>query len=56
MSWIVRCVATTGAVNSAGRAVVEKFGAAFGSEAAESTELFKMVVTPDKGNCELVKK
>ncbi|MEF8841321.1 MAG: hypothetical protein V5A62_06800 [Haloarculaceae archaeon] len=36
--------------------MVEKFGATFGSEAAERTELFKMVVTPDKGNCKLIKK
>jgi hypothetical protein len=43
-------------VNSAGRAVVEKFGATFGSEAAERTELFEVVVTSDEGNRELIKK
>ena len=48
--WLVRCVTTTGTVNSAGGAVAEKFRATFGSEAAERIELFEMVVTPDKGN------
>lgn len=52
----MRCVATTRTVNSAGRAVIKKFGATFSSEAAERTELFKMVVTPDEWNCKLIKK
>ncbi|WP_187433122.1 hypothetical protein [Natronococcus pandeyae] len=43
-------------MNSAGRAVVEKFGASFGSEAADGTELFEVVVTPDEWYCKLIKK
>ena len=49
-------MATTWTVNSAGRTVVEKFGAIFSSEAAERTELFEVVVTPDEWNSKLVKK
>ena len=54
LSWLVRYVATTWTLNSAGRAVVEKFGATFGSKAAERTELFEVVVTPDEWNRESV--
>ena len=54
--WLVRCVATTRTVNSAGRAVIEEFSATFGSETAEGTELFEVVVTPDEWNCEPIEK
>jgi len=49
-------VATTRTVNSAGRAVIEEFSATFGSETAEGTELFEVVVTPDEWNCEPIEK
>ena len=48
--WLVRCVTTTRTGNSAGRAVVEKFGAVFGRKPAERAELFEVAVTPDKRN------
>lgn len=53
---IVRGVATARAGESAGRAMVEEFGSIFGSEAAERTELFEVVVTPDERDRELIEK
>jgi hypothetical protein len=54
--WLVRCVTTARTGEAAGRTMGEEFGAVFGSEATESTELFQMFVTPDEWNRELVEK
>lgn len=51
---IVRRVTATRTDNSAGRVMVEEFGAISGRKRTERTELFEMVLTPNERDCQLI--
>lgn len=53
---VMGCEMTTGTTDTAGWSVVQEFSGVFGSESADGAELFKVVLTANKRDCQLIQK